>query len=323
MKFHDLTSGSGPYRFLFYFIDQSYDQLDKIKFKYLLTLYLKSIIIYSYFVTNDENFVTLSTIEMFKGDCGVTRIGIVNKFDKKSSKWEKELKFEDKFMDFNGCELVMLLPVPFNERNYNFGYAVINRDSTDFEIFGLTPEIFRTAADKYNFIAAYQPVDGANFMIRPYPENLYCFEINGIVKTPTVIFDVVDLNIIIHEKMQIGQTFISVKSELYSTPAEHFSSYEKFLMIFDGITWILLDVVIVFTILAALIAHRLSLTVFNLTSFRFILFFICLVFVIFFQNKSFEFMAAEPRRLPPKTIQDLIDGNYSILESGPMIYENM
>lgn len=326
MSYFDLSNDSGPFRFLFYITNQTYDELCNAKLRIELTLQFKSFFIFAYFVTNDGNFVTLSTLEMFKTSCGESSIEILNLFDKNSSKWEKKLKFEDKFMDFNGCELVMILPVPVNGLIFNFGYAIVNHDRTDFKIFGLIPEIFRIAADKFNFVAAYQPVEIIDgfFMIRPELDGAIKFcEINGKVKTATVMFAVFDITSIKHQHIQIQQTFLSVKAELYSTPAEQFSSQEKFLMIFDRITWILLDVVTVCMILTALIAHQLSLTDLNSNSFRFILFFICLIFGTFFQNKSFEFMAAEPRRPPPKTVQDLIDGNYSILESNAIFYEEM
>lgn len=38
----------------------------------------------------------------------------------------------------------------------------------------------------------------------------------------------------------------------------------------------------------------------------------CLIFQVCFQSKLFEFMTSEPRRPLPKTIQDLIQRNYSM-----------
>lgn len=323
MEFYKVTASSRPFRLLFYFLDISYKQVKKIKLKGLFTLNYKSLIIFTYFVTNDGNFVTLSTLELFKQDCGVTSFEILNKFDKNASKWEKKLKFEDKFMDFNGCELAMLLPVPVSTFIYNFGYAVINNDNTDFKTFGLTPEIFRIAADKFNYIAAYQPVKIFKpiYLWNFQSHNVKIHAINGKVKTLNVMFDVIGLGSVNNEQISIRQTFMTIKAKLYSTPAVDFSPYEKFSMIFDGITWILLDIVIVCTILTALLAHRLSLTILNKTSF--ILVFTCLVFGIFYQNKSFKFMVDEPRRPQPKTFQDLIDGKYHFFVTNPIVHEDM
>jgi hypothetical protein len=317
-------------------MDQSYEEMRKVKFKLEVSLNLKSFIIFAYLVTNDGSFVTLSTFELFKNGCGSSSLEVLNQFDKTSSKWLKKLEFEEKFMDFNGCELVMLLPVQSDITFYYFGHAVVNSDNTDLTTHGLTPEIFKIAAEKFHFIAAFQPVEiyDRDFMIRRYPDNVVkFFELNGTVKTPSVIFDVLDIDSVLHKK-KINQVFMSVKTELYSTPADDFTCYEKFLMIFDGTTLVLLDVVIFCILLTALIAHLVPKishsaleiswnfsTIFRLSFTTFVS--VCLIFVIFFQSKSFEFMTAEPRRQTPKTIQDLIDGNYTVIESDPKIYENI
>ncbi|CAG9810400.1 unnamed protein product [Chironomus riparius] len=310
-------------------MNQTFEQHKELEIGISSSMDVKSILFFSYFVTNDGNFVTLSTFELFKKDCRTPSLEIVNKFDKSSSKWRKKLEFYDKFMDYYGCELVMLLPIYSKEFPYHYGYAVVNNYQTDFRTYGLTPELFRIAGSTFNFRAAYQPalIDNPNYMIGYESHQIYKYPINKTVKTTNVLFDVLDLENYNMLKIKVSQIFMSWNSEFVSTPVEDYSPFEKFLMLFDELTWILLTFEILCMFLAVLAAHQLVKRLFTSLNtswkffgyFRFVLTFFAsffLIFGIFFQGKSFELLSAEPRRPTPKTIQDLIDQNYTMLDWG-------
>lgn len=131
---------------------------------------------------------------------------------------------------------------------------------------------------------------------------------------------------------------------IFVTPAKKYTPYEKFFLPFDLETWIFLIVTFLVTFLSIVIVNRLSKStqsivyghevdtpIWNVISIffgisqtklptknfpRFILtmfIYFCLIFRTCFQSKFFEFMTSEPRRSPPKTIEDLIERNFSVV----------
>ena len=133
---------------------------------------------------------------------------------------------------------------------------------------------------------------------------------------------------------------------MFVTPAEKYTPYEKFFLPFDLETWILLTMTFIMTFLSIFIINRFSksaqslvyghkvdtpfwnvISIFfgisqtklpykNFSRFILIMFiYFCLIFRTCFQSKFFEYMTSEPRRSPPKTIEDVIERNYSIVAS--------
>ena len=138
----------------------------------------------------------------------------------------------------------------------------------------------------------------------------------------------------------------SLNTRLYVTPAEKYSAYEKLFLPFDLQTWLLLTLTFILTFLSIFIVNRLSksarslvyghrvetpiwnvIRIFfgisqtklpsqNFPRFILILFiYFCLIFRTCFQSKFFEFMTSVPRRDPPKTIQDVIERNYTVIKT--------
>ena len=136
---------------------------------------------------------------------------------------------------------------------------------------------------------------------------------------------------------------MDLKFRLLVTPADAYTPYEKLVLPFDLLTWILLVTTFAVTFLTIFIINRLPRTArafvygnkitnpaWNVASIffgisqtklpsehfsRFILIlfiFFCLIFRTCFQSKSFEFLTSEPRRPPPKSVEDLLERNYTI-----------
>jgi len=293
--------------------------------------------------------VTLSTVEWFGKVCNQAQLTRVNTFNKITQKWSQKLKFYEKFMNFHGCQLVMMLPMKYKENhihNFFWGYGELYPNQSWYDIYGLTPEIFKTAAKKHNFKAVYQPtiITDIKWLETFNPETIKYLAVNSIFNEPNVVFFVYSLSDLSKIALRMTNTFEEVKVFIITTPADAYTAYEKLLLPFDTETWILLILTFLVTFVTIFVINKLSkraqnivygkqietpiwnvISIFfgisqtklpteNFSRFTLTLFIIfCLIFRTCFQSKSFEFLTSEPRKAPPKTPQDLIDMNYSIM----------
>jgi hypothetical protein len=305
-----------------------------------------SIFQYSFFITNEEKTVTLSTVEWFSPvACNRPVLHRLNIFEKRSMKWMVKLTRYEKFLYYHGCELVMQLPAfqPFADIVHVSGYSVVKRNGTDFDVHGITPVIFKTAAAFYNFTDTYQPTlvkeDWLLKFSRPEPL-MIC--INRTCKTPSVYFEVFPINTV-KIFTRTSNVVANLQVYMFITPDEKYTPYEKFFLPFDIETWILLTSTFLITFVSIFIinnlskstrhliyGHKVKTPAWNVISIffgisqtqlptkdfsRFILLlfiYFCLIFRTCFQSKFFEFMTSEPRRSPPKTIVDVIERGYTV-----------
>jgi hypothetical protein len=148
-------------------------------------------------------------------------------------------------------------------------------------------------------------------------------------------------------------SFYESKIVIITTPGELYTSYEKLLLPFDATTWKYLMISFVLAFVAILVINRLPLVIrksifsksptvpaLNAVSTfygipqlrlpinhvpRYVLIlcvFFCLIFRTCYQSKIFEFMTSDPRRPPPKTVQDLIDNDFELYWSKGTLYED-
>jgi len=342
--------GDQPFKFVIFDQHLTYSQLeshDVLKQYEELTVFSNSVFFHSYFLTDDnEDTVSLSTVEWFSPKaCNRAHLSRLNTFNKKSMKWASKLENYEKFLQYHGCELVLMLPTPMrgNELVYPSGYAIVNNNQTDFQIHGLTPVIFNTATKINNFTAAYQPVfleQYTSYII--LQEHSYIVPINNTFKRPNIFLLVDSINTE-NRYVRTSNVFVNLNFYFVSTPAEAYTPYEKLFLPFDFETWISLGVTFFIAFLVIFIINRFSTSIqqvfygvnvknpfwnviriffgisqtkLPIKSFsRFILLlflFFCLIFRTCYQNKLFEFMTSEPRRSPPILIADLIDRNYNV-----------
>jgi len=155
-KFGFVRNANNPISFFIYIADSSYSDLENCKAMKVLqkiSALTASIYYHAFFIINEGDFVTLSTVEWFGKVCNQVHLTRVNIFNKITKKWTKELKFYEKFMNYHGCQLVMMLPITYNI-NLNFfywGYGKLYPNQSWYHVYGLTPEIFETAAKRHNF----------------------------------------------------------------------------------------------------------------------------------------------------------------------------
>lgn len=300
---------------------------------------------YAYFITNDMDKVTLSTVDWFSSQsCNYPSLHRLNIFYKKPMKWVTKLKNYEKFMQFYGCELAMLLPLPTRDQTvyHVSGYAF---ESASGEIIpkGISPKIFEIASKRYNFKVGYKLVDMDIEWITSQEMDIHLdrSKSNKNIK-PLVYFQVLSIH---HANinMRMSNVITDLNVYMFVTPAEKYSPYEKFFLPFDLETWILLGFTFVLTFLIIFIincfskstrnlvyGYKVETPIWNVISIffgvsqtrlptknfsRFILttfVFFCLIFRTCFQSKFFEFMTSEPRRTPPKIVEDLIDREYKV-----------
>lgn len=311
-----------------------------------LDVFSGSIFHHSYFITVEEDTISLSAVEWFSQKaCNHPHLIKLNSFDKKSMKWTSKLENYEKFFNFHGCELVLLLPAP-QRRTILFyvdGYAEVNDDQTNFNIRGLTPQVFKIASKVGNFTEAYQPVYiEYKDAYKVTPNDITIILINGTYKLPQIFLSVGSVNLA-NKYARMSNAFVDLDVYFVTTPAEAYSPYEKLFLPFDLETWILLILTFLIAFICIFIINCCSKSTQNLfygdnvnepfwnviriffgisqtqlpekNFARFILalfILFCLIFRTCYQNKLFEFTTSEPRRPPPKTIEDLIDRNYNV-----------
>ncbi|CAG9810326.1 unnamed protein product [Chironomus riparius] len=213
-------------------------------------------------------------------------------------------------------------------------------------VHGITPKIFEIASKVHNFTEQYQPVDIHPLWIFPEKNKQMNFVlINNTYKIPSVYFEIHDIkkkNVI----MDVSNVIVNMKTIMFVTPADKYTVYEKFVLPFDSLTWILLGTTFMLTFMSIMMINLTSratrnlvygykvtnpiwnvISIFfgisqtklptkNFSRFILVLFiFFCLIFRTCFQSKFFEFMTSEPRLSPPRTISDLIYRNYSVCRS--------
>ncbi|CAG9812360.1 unnamed protein product [Chironomus riparius] len=338
-----------PIKYFAFISDLTYDELKTsniYKFYMRIPMMKSAIFLYTYFITNDVDTVTLSTVEWFSPyRCNRAHLTKLNSFDKKTKKWNSKLKYSEKFMNYYKCELVMMLPVPQREGSLHHvsGYAFVNNEQTGFEIHGVSPVIVEIASKFHNFTSGYQPVFMRPKWLRSFhPEPINPVLINKSFKYSNIYFEIAPIDVV-NTELRISKVVANLNGYMLVTPGERFTPYEKFLLPFDATTWIFLAITFLVTFVVIFIVNYLTLHVqqivygnnvktptlnvvrifFGMAQMRLpnenfsrlilvIFVYFCLIFRTCFQSKFFEFMTSEPRQPPPRTITDLIDKNFSV-----------
>lgn len=295
-----------------------------------LGIYSKSILIYSHFLVTDAEKITLLSVEWFgPKKCNLIQLKTLNIFSKKSMKWNKKLRNHEKFLNFHGCELTLMLPVP-------------NKELVESRMKSIYPAVFEIASKKYNFKQSFQPVISKDErMLYQRSENIELVPVNQQTKMPNVYFELTDLKRYSFE-FRVSNSIMDLQYAILVTPGELYSPYEKLLLPFDAETWILILVTFFATFITIFITNRMPDKIKNLIygkkirtpvwnvvglifgigqtrlpdkSFaRFILLlfiWFCLIFQTCFQSKMFENLTSKPRRPSPETIRGLIECNYT------------
>ncbi|CAG9810964.1 unnamed protein product [Chironomus riparius] len=278
--------------------------------------------VFEFILINDGHFVYFASIEWFTAvKCNEVQLVIINTFDKKTQKWTETMKNYEKFKNFHGCNLRM---GAFNSTVAPC-WGKIVKDQNKSEYIGVKPDVFYIISKIANFTPSA------------------ITDINGEIEDADVYFHVYDFRSIGTFKYHMTTSFIEISKIVITTPGELYTSYEKLWLPFDDATWTILISTFLIAFAATFVIYQLpiiiqigvfgenvktpSLNVFStffgipqiklpksyIPRFILILFvFMCLIFRTCYQSKFFEFLTSEPRRDPPKTVQELYDKNYTM-----------
>lgn len=306
-----------------------------------LTIYDGGIETFEYILINSGQILELITFNWFtESDCNIAQYELLNTFSMLKKSWKRELKFNEKFKNFHQCKLTMLLP--FNESFY--GYTLFNKNK-NLLTGGVIPNTFKQINRKYNFKISFQPASvGKSFSLF---QNLYKVDedlipIDGRTNKPTVFYDFVQVSSMKSFHIHVTTVFAQFNDIIIITPGELYTPYEKMILPFDKMTWIFLIVTftVTFTIIlfCNLLSKRIQHVLFGINAtpmlnvlriffglalvklptrnFSRILIMIfvmfCLIFRTCYQSKMFDFLTSERRKDSPKTINDLINMNYTL-----------
>lgn len=265
-----------PIKFIFHIPDASLDTLKNTKLLYecrVLEFESCLLFLHSFFITDEGDFISLSTFQWFGSKCNHAELVQLNTFNEHTMMWTTELKYYEKYLDYNGCELVMGLARIGKDLNLNltnipfyWGYSELNNDSTDFSIHGITPVVFNIAAKKFNFKDEYWPIEiDKDWILEHEGLMVNCLRKGTkiVMKKPLVYFYVYGTNVAGLLPIRTANIFRETKFILLVTPAEAYTMYEKLFLPFDLETWILLTLTFLVTFFAILIINNLSKTVQN------------------------------------------------------------
>jgi len=332
-KFHPIVGiDDVPLMFFVFIQNLTFETLKSsgIFYKYKsVTVLSRSIFQYSFFITNEKDTTTFSTVEWFSHTaCNQPYLKKLNTFNKKSMKWDSNLKFYEKFMDFYGCELVLMLPAHLaeNDTKHRSIYSIINAEPCmDYEIHGIGPIIFDAASKSHNFSVAYQPAYTDMYWLLKTPRLAKIIYVNRTFKIPTVFFEIRQLEAITYY-LKASNAIRTTKIYVFVTPSEEYSMYKKFFMAFSPGSWILLSTIFFFYVLlisrsrlVQLFQKKQKIGIFGIFQPKlpyknFIAIFILIYFIlqICFQSKLFESMQKVAKTSLVRTIDDLIDSGYTV-----------
>lgn len=287
----------------------------------------------------------LFTIDHFGYNfCNKPKFTSVDRYYMSNRTWMSNLTAYEKFNNFYGCNLTVLeLWGPnmypkqrFTEVTECFRieaencWQLLSEIATTIGLQGFTYDIFSIVSK----IANFTPIFKVQILNSVYDEIF----VMPVVKLYVGIFNEIHTGYA-PTSMTFDNSFV-----LATTPSEFFNNYEKLWMPFDRPTWIILlfTFATIFTVILCLnfmprmvrdsifgpensspglnviqIFFGISQSKMPISSIpRFILILIigfCLIFRTCYQSMSFDFMTSNMRKLPPSTIQDLYERNYTIL----------
>ncbi|KAG5668781.1 hypothetical protein PVAND_016707 [Polypedilum vanderplanki] len=295
------------------------------------------------YITMDKISINLTANVLFsKNKCGKFHLKRLNSFNLKTQKWKKELKNFNHFDNFHGCLMSFLVEV--NIFWYFDNYFSIFYEGNSLKKFalgnikfhGLTHEILEKLTKDLNITGHYTYHDRI-LKIGTGSKN---FLANNAIASYFYSSEIVRSSTYLHWSNPIYTMeiyYLVTQNDLYT-------NYEKLLMPFDLITWILLTIVLFLTFCIIFVSYlcprkfqmlvfgegirnpsynalgvifgigqlRLPHKFFNRVILLIFLWF-CLIFRTCYQSKFFEFMTSDMRKPLPASIEDLKEMNYTIV----------
>ncbi|KAL7025524.1 hypothetical protein ACKWTF_013512 [Chironomus riparius] len=255
--------------------------------------------------------------------------------------WMWKLQAYEKFLNFNGCELVLMLPFLYKSEltTYHWGISYLDANDNEIKTHGITPAIFKMAANKFNFIDSYCPTDvyDADWIRDFNLKRIYPFGYNKTFKHPNVFFDILSTSLYDNSKIRMSNSFMNIKINLLLSSFRTYKPHEKLFMIFDLTTWILFGATLmtifcgfliidwIFKVIyikhqfqldgACLFFGILNIKVSSWKSIKILLLFSTLYYLqfrILYQNISYSFLTLEPDSIPINSLEYLVREDFTV-----------
>jgi hypothetical protein len=236
-----------------------------------------------------------------------------------------------------------MAPVDRGSADSHIGvFSIVNQDLDTYEEYGIIPEIFKIASEKYNFKDEYQPVIPhyqTSFIADPAHDKFEIIIINKTYREPNVCIELLNINTSIFNHVRQTVPFLDMSRILLVSPGERYTPYDRLFLPFDKNSWMFIfgTVCTVLSILFVVdnLSRRTEPFVFGGSTLKvlriflgspqtrmphryfsrlILIFFIffCLIIRACFQSKIFQIITSDQRHPPPKTISDLIDRHYTV-----------
>lgn len=313
-----------PKRFRFYIYCES------LSLEELSTMRYKVILNFQYFLVKEENVIRIMTFIFYTTKlCNVQQLVEVNSFNRFTGKWNSSSFEIDKFTNFHGCRLEFHVSY---EKPY-FYYEIVNGSVN---VYGYHFDMIHSLAPTLNFTPRFNPL---------------------IVETDQLLYDdSLNYNMgfsaqfSLYLRFPVFMTYpYAILDVVVAAPiADKYSSFEKLFLPFDLQTWIWIIITFLASFLTILIVNFTSYVIkafvfgedvktpsLNVASTFFgvsqtilpkrnFARYILVMFILYslvirtaYQGKMFDFLQRDVHKPEIKSIQEMIDKNFTfIAESG-------
>lgn len=198
---------------------------------------LTHILQYEYFIIEEAEVIRLLTFVWYTPkSCRKLQLVEVNRFDKKSRKWMGSDFVLNKFENFHRCPLVFGL---IQHRIFN-NFHIIDNSTIIYS--GFFIRIFKELQENLNFTfdvnAKVRDTDTGIELLKELPVDYFiengCY--NFFFKESETIFNT---------SRSMTRSFSFLRTQMALPPGEKHTGYEKFVLCFDKLTWILIIVTFV------------------------------------------------------------------------------
>lgn len=312
-----------PKRFRFYIYCES------LSLKELSTMDNERILNFQYFLVKEENILRLMTFVFYTAQlCNVPQLVEVNRFNKSNGKWNSSNFSIVKFKKFHGCRLEFLVA----QEKPLFYYEIVNGS---FKFYGYHFDMIQSLAPVLNFSVRFNPV------IKETGQKFY----NDSLNKAMGYFGQFSLYYKFYSVWAfITAPFAFLDLVIAAPVAEKYSSIEKLFLPFDLETWIWIVITFLASFLTIIIVNFTNCVIKNfvfgenvktpslnvasiffgisqrILPIRNFARYILTMFIIYslvirtaYQGKLFNFLQRDVHKPEIKSIQEMIDKNFTFL----------
>jgi hypothetical protein len=213
-------------------------------FRHLTKIYTKMFLYETFLVLGNEGKVNLITFETFQKhpNCNAWKEVKVNQFEQATREWKSEEIFRQKFINFNGCEIVGLAYYP----DEPFMNVTFHKSGKIKEINGYGATINKVISEALNYKLIFNPCDKNT---EEYDKTM---NLDFVIRAGSIrSHNQNDL----HMKLMSTQYFMSKNQIALIPKSPHYSSLEKLFMPFEIEVWIWLLVTYIVAVLTILVLN--------------------------------------------------------------------